>query len=743
MNIKDWVGENNQLGVDIWEKKYQHEGESFKEWLGRVSNNDTDLANLILNKRFLFGGRILANRGLDKLGKKVTYSNCYVLEPPKDNIESIYDTCSKIARTFSYGGGVGIDVSQLRPKGSKVNNTAKKTTGAVSFMDTFSQVAETIGQNGRRGALMISMDVNHPDIEDFIDIKTDLTKVTKANISVRVDDKFMEKVVNGGIHTMKFTTELGEEIVKEVDAKKLFMKLCENNWDYAEPGILYWDTIANYNLLSEDKDFSYAGVNPCAEEPLPAGGSCLLGAINLSEYITDELYFDFVQLTNDIPIIVKAMNAVLDEGLSLHPLGIQQETVRDYRQIGIGIMGLADLLIKLGIEYDSQEALDLCSRIAFTLANHTIKASALLAAENGSYPAYNYDAISKSMFYLNNTDEYTRELVKKHGLRNSQLLTIAPTGSISTMLGISGGIEPIFDTTYTRKTESLHGEDKYYQVATPIVEAYLKQDANATLDNLPSFFKTSRNIDPYKRVEMQGVWQESIDASISSTVNLVESYTVQDVYNLYVYAWEKGLKGMTIYREGCKRSGVLVSKPKEEENPKNELQRGEKSDIADDTVYYKRPVHIGCGKLNLFIGYSESLGAIQDLYIKKSGSGGCEKNLETTVIGMSLILRLGGTLEMIEKSFSGISTCSSFTSARLRGKEVCKGSYCGSAILNVINDFLQSKGTIKASIDIPKKESKVTEPVVTKNVKCPDCGAELASTGGCYSCSSCGYSKCD
>ena len=263
MEIKEWL-EGNQLGVDIWTNKYQYNNETFEEWLDRVSAGDEDLKRLIINKKFLPGGRILANRGTNK-DKKITYSNCYVLPPVEDNLESIYKTCSDLARTFSYSGGVGIDISNLRPKGSRVNNAAESTSGATSFMDTFSLVTETIGMNGRRAALMISMDVNHPEIEDFIDIKTDLNRVTKANISVRVDDEFMNKVINNEKHVCKFIVEsTGEMIEKEFDARDLFMKLCKNNWDFAEPGVLYWDRIEKYNILSEDKEFKYSGVNPLA-----------------------------------------------------------------------------------------------------------------------------------------------------------------------------------------------------------------------------------------------------------------------------------------------------------------------------------------------------------------------------------------------------------------------------------------------------------------------------------------------
>lgn len=268
MTVQEWLGSDNQLGIDIWEKKYQRNGESFEEWLDRVSGGNDDVKQLIREKKFLFGGRILSNRGAYKDGEKVTYSNCYVIEPPEDSIESIFDCAKKLARTFSYGGGCGIDIGKLSPRGARVNNTAKETSGSVSFMDLYSLVTGLIGQNGRRGALMISIPCDHPDIEEFIECKSDLNRVTKANISIRITDDFMKAVQNDEDWYLSFVREeTGENIYKKVKAKDLYHKFCEMNWDYAEPGMLFWDRIKNWNLLSEDDGFEYAGVNPCAEEP--------------------------------------------------------------------------------------------------------------------------------------------------------------------------------------------------------------------------------------------------------------------------------------------------------------------------------------------------------------------------------------------------------------------------------------------------------------------------------------------
>lgn len=423
---------------------------------------------------------------------------------------------------------------------------------------------DIIGQKGRRGALMISMDVNHPDIEDFIDIKTDLNKITKANISVRINDKFMKAVKNKEMFECKFIIETtGECIVKHVDAHELFMKLCKNNYNFAEPGILYWDTIEKYNLMSEDKTFKLGGVNPCAEQPLPEGGSCLLGSINLSEFVsnpyTSEAKLEVGEFIETVKECVKGLNEVLDEGLELHPLAVQRESVKKYRQIGLGLMGLADMFIKLGIKYGSKHSLEVCDMIGNAMINAAVEQSALLAKELGAFEEYKEEAILNSKFFRSNISDQVRELVKKYGLRNSQLLTIAPTGSISTMWGISGGVEPIFSISYTRKTESIGGEDRYHEVFTGIAKEFMDLACINDKELLPEYFVTAPEIHYLNRIKMQSIWQKHIDAAISSTINLPYETTIDEVYDIYLKAWEHGLKGLTVYRDGCLRSGILIT----------------------------------------------------------------------------------------------------------------------------------------------------------------------------------------
>lgn len=695
MTEKEWLGEENQLGMDIWTRKYQNQGESFEEWLTRVTGGNEEMAGYIREKKFLYGGRILSNRGLYKEGRKVTYSNCYVISPPEDNIESIFDCAKKLARTYSYGGGCGIDISGLAPKGARINNAAKETTGSVSFMELYSMVTGLIGQNGRRGALMISLDCSHPDVPDFIELKTDLEKVTKANISLRIHKDFMEAVKKDQEYTLHYTRETtGEVIEKKVKARELFRKITDTNWDYAEPGALFWDRITGWSLLSNTDTFTYAGVNPCAEEPLPAGGSCLLGSINLSAFVRDPFsehsYFDFDGLKACVKAAVKALNEVLDEGLPLHPLEEQRESVRQWRQIGLGIMGLADALIKLGLTYGEEEAVAMCDRIGFAMADTAISASALLAKEEGAYPMCNIGQVMETPYFQANTTEKTRELVKKYGLRNSQLLTIAPTGTLSTMLGISGGIEPIYANYYMRKTESLHGTDVYYKVYTKIVENYMKQHNIEDDKDLPEYFVTAMTLDYRQRINMQAAWQEHIDASISSTVNVPNSFTKEETENLYLYAYEKGLKGITIFRDGCRRVGIMnteMKKEKKEVTPGEGLKRGEILLVSDDVIGKKRKLITGCGSLHCIALFDPHTGALLETYLSKGSTGGCNNFMVGLSRMISISARGGISIETIVDQLNSSGSCPSYTARKVTRGDTSKGACCPMAVGNALMDM--------------------------------------------------------
>lgn len=716
MELQDW--KLSELGEDIWKKKYQRNGESFEDWLERVSGGDTQVAQLIVDKKFLFGGRILSNRGITDRG--VTYSNCYVIEPPHDSIEGIYEAAMKLARTFSYGGGCGVDISTLRPKGAEVHNAALTTSGAVSFMDVLEQTARVIGQNGRRGALMISMDSSHPDIHDFIDAKLD-NKLEKCNISVRMSDDDME------------------------NKPDILDHIALNNYDWAEPGILYWDTIKRYNLLDKFAYFEYAGVNPCAEEPLPAGGSCLLGALNLSEFVenpfTDKAAFNIPEFKSAVRIAIRALNDVLDEGLELHPLEEQRNSVRDWRQIGLGIMGFADMLLKMRCQYDSSRALDIIDMVGKTLVNTGLEESALLAMDTESFPECDLRLILASTFITvlrnsNVIEDNTIDLIKRYGLRNSQLFTIAPTGSISTMLGVSGGVEPIFATHYTRKTQSLHGEDVYYNVYTPIIQKMI--DTGVISEENVSTIATAQNIDPFDRVTIQATWQRFIDASISSTVNVTNDTTVETIRDLYQAAWEEGCKGLTIYRAGCKKEGVLVVDTPKEQTMENTIHIPITDTSIDNCVAYGTQLTTGCGSLWMSVYFHKKTGQLCHIFLDKGSTGGCN----SFMIGLSRMIsyagKLGGTVEGICDQLNSVPACPSYSVRTALKKDTSAGKCCPSAIGRALMELKQRY--IEDHIEMSTGELKREEMTVNN---CPECGAKLNFTGGCNSCPECGYTKCD
>lgn len=764
MNVQEWLGEDNQLGIDIWKKKYQYNNESFDEWLDRVSGGNKQVRQLIQDKKFLFGGRILASRGLHNVAPdvKITYSNCYVLEAPEDNLESIFDCAKNLARTFSYGGGVGIDISKLAPCGAKVNNAAKESSGAVSFMDLYSMVTGLIAQAGRRGALMISMSCDHPDIEQFIDIKKDLDKVTKANISVRVTDEFMQAVVEDKPFELKFyRKETDETFSKTINARELMQKLAYNNWDMGEPGILFWDRIQNWNLLNKYDDFEYAGTNPCAEEPLPAGGSCLLGSINLSEFVREDddgnKYFNWTDFNLTVRLAIQALNDVLDEGIELHPLEIQRKCAEDWRQIGLGIFGLADALIKLGVRYGSEEAVELSYEIAHAMIQTALDTSS-------DYPhafnKFNERNTSNSEF-LHNVYGIPMTFTSLH---NSQLLTIAPTGTLSTMLGVSGGIEPVFANYYERKTESLHGEDVYYKVYTPIVKKYMEEHNLTNEEYLPDYFVTAKDLNYTERIAMQAAWQEYIDASISSTVNLPVDATPDDVLNLYIEAWKAGLKGITVFRDGCRRASILsttshdskevadtIENNEQECKTVNDLPRGYIVSASNDLIGKKRKLQTGCGSLHCTAFFDPFTGDLMETYLSKGSTGGCANFMVGLSRMISLAARSGCGIYDIIDQLNSCGSCPSYAVRSATKHDTSKGSCCPMAVGNALLDmWKEMQDEIKSNEDeceetVPaSSEGKVFATVgVVERPKCPSCGEPLIFEGGCNICKSCGWSKCD
>ena len=630
-------------------------------------------------------------------------------------------------------------------------------------------------------------DVHHDDEDTFNNRFSNLVVMEHSEHS---------RLSNTGRHIEVIRDDMGRYVKKSTKARRSSIKQncgVGTNW--------FVQSVEWLDIREDVYDMTVPGVHNfvanrmvvhnCAEEPLPAGGSCCLGSLNLSEFVTEDGQFNWKDFTDSVKIAVKAMNDILDDGLVLHPLQEQRESVRDWRQIGVGIMGLADMLIKMGIRYGSKKSIDICDGIGEVMANAALFASAKLSAELGAYPKFDFDIVRMSDFYIKHAVTInTMHAVETYGLRNSQLLCIAPTGSLSTMLGISGGIEPIFANYYTRTTQSLDGYDVEHKVYTPIVKNYMEKHGITDDADLPDFFITARDLDYRERIAMQAVWQSHIDASISSTVNVPNEFTIDDVYALYMLAWEKGLKGVTIFREGCERAAILnAGSSKDTKNESTEaveavteaptssqghsegmdicvgsgrgdngLSRGTIIKASDRFVGKKRTLRTGCGTLHCEAFFDPDNGELREVYLSKGSTGGCGQFMVGLSRMVSLAARGGIDIEDIVDQLKSSGTCPSYAVRRATHGDTSVGSSCpvavGNALIAMHEEMIQQLNFGLA----PKVEDKAEltinattvdgkqfqfKPVSINTVKCPECGGDLVFEGGCSTCKQCGYSKCD
>ncbi|MBI2145134.1 adenosylcobalamin-dependent ribonucleoside-diphosphate reductase [Candidatus Woesearchaeota archaeon] len=725
----DYLG-GNELATNIFEKKYylkdlnnkliekrpeavyarlaafmaavEPTPEKQQEWAARFYRS-------LYEGHFVPGGRVIAGGG--DLYRLKTLANCFVSLISEDNIEAIYQSAYECARTYSFGGGIGVDISVLRPKGSVVHNAADTSTGSVSFMELFSLTTGLIGQSGRRGALMLTIDIKHPDSPHFINVKKvpnwvtnqiveqckwsgqfsesqlrhiekqvrENTQIRFANISLKVNDEFMLAVeeqnkygqdkilvylkdkgvsslgiMHGGamhysygipskpiekyrllksfnnveelnaflsgrgasqlterdfsdiskrdmfgdivIHDntsefdlavkkagdfmLYYNSRETNEIKRLVKGRDIWNAFIEGNYRTAEPGLIFWSTMTKYSP-SNYVGRPIASTNPCGEVPLEDGGACNLASVNLSRFVkngyTDNAEIDWESLKDVTALTVRFLDNVVTWNELLNPLEKQRKAAYETRRLGVGVMGIADMMNQLGLAYDSEEAVGILDEVARLFANTAYQASAGLAEEKSASPIFDYQPYSKGAFFQEMLTADTKEMIRTKGLRNIAILSIAPTGTISNIvlgyklgdknfIGVSGGIEPVFALYYTRRSEGLTsgGQNMFFKIFHSTVDAYIQQkglDEKAqkcqTVEELqrilpPHFFRTAHHIDPGKRVLIQGLWQKYIDHSISSTVNLAEDIEPETISNIYLDAWKHGLKGITIYREGSR-----------------------------------------------------------------------------------------------------------------------------------------------------------------------------------------------
>ena len=550
---------DNDERQDLILEKYLIKGETKQQFIKRIAFGNTRLEKIFRNREGIWGGRILYAVGREG---NITGSNCYVAKDPEDSLLDIYRADYHIARTYSYGGGQGLNLSNLRPRGAKVNNSSNTTPGVMVFAEKYSHTTLNTQQESRRGALMLVLNIDHPDVIDFITAKLDLTKIEGANISLAITDEFMKAWINDEDWEMKFETR-HEIIIKRIKAKELMELVAYAAHTMGDPGVIFIDTMNNYHLLSEYDEVKFTATNPCGEQPLMANGSCNLGSVNLNAFVRnpfrENAYFDY----NRFREVVKEMIWGLDDLLTMmgqrHALQEQIDHVENWREVGLGVMGLADLALSMGKGYGTQEFLAELEKIMRVMANSAAQASALRAKDMGVFPKYDYNTISGSRFFQEVYDEETIELIQEYVMINSMLLSVAPTGSISNIIGVSGGVEPYFMLGYQRTIKSMFEQERNIWVYEKTPLKLMKHLGVEDHTKLPDWATiTSQNISFTDRAEVQSLIQKYVDTAISSTFNLPNEATTKDIEDIYRIAWEKGFKGATVFRDNCKKIGILT-----------------------------------------------------------------------------------------------------------------------------------------------------------------------------------------
>lgn len=679
---------------------------------------------LLASGTFFFGGRTMYLAGR-KNEINAAGSNCYVVPIEDDTIEAIYEANKHMARIFSKGGGVGTDISILRPRNAKVNNAAKSSTGAVSFLDLFNETGNVISQHGRRGATMVSIDCSHPDIEELLDTKMKGDRLQSMNVSIKFTDEFMTAVDCDKPYTLKFDVKsTGEHIEKTIKAREFFKKFCECQWNWGDPGALFIDEFNDYNLLSGYDNFHILTTNPCAELPLGAWGSCNLGSINLAKFVDmKDGKFCLGSFIDTVHVAVRALNDALDYSYDKQPYEENRKYIRDWRPIGLGVFGYADMLVELGLEYGSDKALAFTRKLFHCLANEAVKASALLCKDYfNTFGEYDYDKTADSKFFQS-LDDDTKKCVKEHGLLNGQLISVAPTGSISLLAGrYTGGCEPIYKLYYERTTHKLEEQGKTFRVFSHSIENLLARNElpmDTSAEDIKKMFPyvvESHDVEPIRRILTQATMQKYVDNSISSTVNLPESATPDDIFAIYDAAWQAGCKGITVFRDNCARGNILGLSKKEE-----------KPTILHDSLKPERRGDIGTlvGKT-----YTQVMGDGTKLYITVNWKD--DKLFEIFVNSERHKDEVDGITRLISLSMR----CGVSIDAIIKQLFKLNADSVGFAVGMTLNDAytLDSHEPIVQEVEVEDRP---------REMECPECHSKnVKLSGHCWQCDSCGASGC-
>ena len=745
---------DDDLGADVlknkylapWEKHPLHIWKRQAKALASVEKNkklkkewEKKFYAVLEDFKFVPGGRIMHGAGRDDI--TTTLNNCYVVAIKEDQINDIYKTVVDEGLTYKYGGGCGHDLSILRPSGEAINGTGGESCGPTGFMNLFSENTNTIAQHGRRGANMQTLRVDHPDIEKFISIKTgDIDMVKYSNISVLLTHDFMKAVDED----LDFDLCWNNKVYKTIRAKDLWKQIIENAHKSAEPGLLFWDTMTDYH--NAEYCSPLVSTNPCAEQPLPDGGCCNLGAINLERFVDQSGNFMIDDFKETVSIGTRFLDNVIDYNLDRHALEAQKDNAINDRRIGLGILGLGDMLMKMGIKYDTEDALQTTDQIMKIFRDTAYETSTILAQEKGVFPKFDWAGYSKSKF-VKNLPKKIRDNIRKDGIRNSTITTVAPTGSGAIVARVTSGVEPIFATSYKRRVKKNDGYGKEfdeYKVYHPTIKKLFDTD-----DSLPEYVITAHNIDPFFRVKMQGVIQNYIDSSISSTVNLAEDVTLETVADIYMTAYKSGLKGITVYREGS-REGILVTE-NQDSNKEKEISNSISEDISQvspmprvrhvSTNGETRRIRTGEGSLYITINEDEKgLCEVFTTIGKAGGNAAAQSEAISRLI--SLALRSGVNPRSVVRQLKGISGPNpTWENGRLI---LSTPDAIGKALDDYLKEKEQHLDTDASSFDDQKPLiTMAPSKLVTQISTCGEGSHDLVNENGCIVCRQCGWSKCD
>ncbi|MDE0590321.1 adenosylcobalamin-dependent ribonucleoside-diphosphate reductase [Halocynthiibacter sp. C4] len=690
--------------------------------------------------KYLPAGRITAGAGT---GRAVTLFNCFVMGTIPDSMGGIFDMLKEAALTMQQGGGIGYDFSTIRPKGADVKGVAADASGPLSFMDVWDAMCRTIMSAGsRRGAMMATMRCDHPDIEDFITAKKDSARLRMFNLSVLVTDDFMEAVKADGSWDLKFDGK----IYHTVQARDLWNKIMRGTYDYAEPGVIFIDRINQANNLSYCE--TIAATNPCGEQPLPPYGACLLGSINLarlvSEPFEDAAALDESALSDLVETAVRMMDNVVDE--SKFPLEAQAQEAAAKRRIGLGVTGLADALLMVGLKYGTEEAAEQTEAWMKSIARAAYLASVELAKEKGPFPLFDADKYLASGT-MQAMDEDVREAIRTHGIRNALLTSIAPTGTISLYAGnVSSGIEPVFAYAYTRKVLQKDGSRTEEEVVDYAVNLWREKFGDK---ELPEYFVNAQTLAPLDHVRMQAAAQKWIDSSISKTINCPEDISFEDFKEVYMAAWDQGCKGCTTYRPNDVTGSVLSVSSESEAAP--EVDEG--ADVVYISEPLDRPQALEGNTYKL--KWPDSEHAIY-ITVNDVVIGGHRRPFEVFINSknmehfawtvaltrmISAVFRRGGDVSFVVEELKAVFDP--------RGGAWMEGKYIPSilaAIGGVIERHLIVTGFIEGEgmgLKVDPQADVVALGGAPRGKACPSCGQySLRMVEGCMTCTDCGHSKC-